>query len=116
MRRLCGTTNNWVRGVRVSTMVSILRPQNSLAVGNLRGLWMKVSRLAFSLLMLIAFAVFASDSPDTREITDPNSLTSQTELGAGPVPIDDLFFTRGIIGPSWSPNGREIAFSTNITG
>jgi Tol biopolymer transport system component len=77
---------------------------------------MKVSRLAFSLLMLIAFAVLASDSPDTREITDPNSLTSQTELGAGPVPIDDLFFTRGIIGPSWSPNSHEIAFSTNITG
>ena len=77
---------------------------------------MKVSRLAISLLMLIAFAAFASDSPDTREITNPKSLTSQTELGAGPVPIDDLFFTRGILGPSWSPNGHEIAFSTNVTG
>ena len=75
---------------------------------------MKLSRLAFALL--IAFAVFASDSPDTREITDPKSLTSQAELGAGPVPIDDLFYTRGIIGPSWSPNGKEIVFSTNITG
>jgi hypothetical protein len=48
--------------------------------------------------LLIAFTVFASDSPDTREITDPKSLTSQTELGAAPVPIDDLFYTRGIIG------------------
>ena len=53
---------------------------------------MRLSRLAFSLL--IAFAVFASDSPDARDITDPKSLTSQTERGAAPIPIDDLFFTR----------------------
>jgi len=64
----------------------------------------------------IAFAASGLDSPDTREITDPKSITSQTEMGAAPVPIDDLFYTRGVIGPSWSPNGQEIAFSTNITG
>src|ERR1700720_131658 len=75
---------------------------------------MKLSRLALALL--IAFAVFASDSPDTREITNPKSLTSQAEVGASPVPIDDLFYTRGIIGPSWSPNGKEMVFSTNIPG
>jgi dipeptidyl aminopeptidase/acylaminoacyl peptidase len=75
---------------------------------------MRLSRLIFALW--IAFAAFASDSPDTREITDPKSVTSQTEQGAAPVPIDDLFYTRGITGPSWSPNGQEIAFSTNITG
>src|SRR6266481_6186978 len=75
---------------------------------------MRLSRLIFALW--IAFAAFASDSPDTREITDPKSVISQTEQGAAPVPIDDLFYTRGMTGPSWSPNGQEIAFSTNITG
>ena len=75
---------------------------------------MRLSRVVLALW--IAFAVaFASDSPE-REITDPKSITSQTEIGAAPVPIDDLFYTRGVIGPSWSPNGQEIAFSTNITG
>jgi dipeptidyl aminopeptidase/acylaminoacyl peptidase len=75
---------------------------------------MKLSRLAF--VFLFAFTVFASDSPDTREITDPKSITSQSEPGAAPVPIDDLFYTRSVNGPSWSPDGKEIVFSTNITG
>src|SRR5580700_7997516 len=75
---------------------------------------MRLSRLI--LAVWIALAAFASDSPDTREITDPKSITSQTEMGAAPVPIDDLFYTRGVTNPSWSPNGQEIAFSTNITG
>ena len=40
---------------------------------------MRLSRLMLALW--IAFAAFASDSPDTREITDPKSITSQTEHG-----------------------------------
>ncbi|MGA8143657.1 MAG: S9 family peptidase [Candidatus Acidiferrales bacterium] len=75
---------------------------------------MKLSH--FALVFLFGFAVFASDSPDTREVTDPKSITSLSEPGASPVPIDDLFYTRGIFGPSWSPDGKEIAFTTNITG
>ncbi|MGH9748034.1 MAG: S9 family peptidase [Candidatus Acidiferrales bacterium] len=70
----------------------------------------------FALLSVFALAVFASDSPDSREITDPKSLVSQSEPAAAPVPIDDLFYTRGIFSPAWSPDGKEIAFTTNITG
>jgi dipeptidyl aminopeptidase/acylaminoacyl peptidase len=75
---------------------------------------MKLRR--FASIFLFAFAVFASDSPDTREINDPKSIVSKPEPGAGPVPIDDLFYTRGVLGPSWSPDGKEIAFTTNMTG
>ncbi|MGB0035111.1 MAG: DPP IV N-terminal domain-containing protein, partial [Candidatus Acidiferrales bacterium] len=75
---------------------------------------MKISRLA--LVLVFAFSVFASDSPDTREITDPKSITSLSEPGAGPVPIDDLFFTRRIGGGAWSPDGKEVVFTTNMTG
>ncbi len=75
---------------------------------------MKLNRLAF--VLLFAFTVFASDSPDTREITNPKTITSQSEPGTAPVPIDDLFYTRGVNGPSWSPDGKEIVFTTNLTG
>lgn len=75
---------------------------------------MKLSRLA--IVFLFAITVFASDSPDTREITDPKSLTSLSEPGAGPVPIDDLFYTRSISGGAWSPDGKQIVFTTNMTG
>lgn len=58
----------------------------------------------------------ASTSPDTREITDPKKITSAQMAGAGPVPIDDLFFTRSTGGGAWSPDGKEVAFTSNFTG
>ena len=36
--------------------------------------------------------------------------------GAVPVPIDDLFFTRSVGGASWSPDGKQIVFTSNFTG
>jgi dipeptidyl aminopeptidase/acylaminoacyl peptidase len=75
---------------------------------------MRFSRLA--ILFLFAITVFATDSPDTREITDPKSLASVLEPGAGPVPIDDLFYTRSVSGGAWSPDGKLIVFTTNMTG
>jgi len=69
------------------------------------------------LLVLSACLIFlAATSPDTREITDPKSVTSESNPQAGPVPIDDLYFTRAVSGPAWSPDGKEVAFTTNLTG
>jgi dipeptidyl aminopeptidase/acylaminoacyl peptidase len=75
---------------------------------------MKIGRLA--LIFIFSLTLFASDSPDTREITDPKSLNSLAEPSAAPVPIDDLFYTRSINGGAWSPDGKEIVFTTNLTG
>ncbi|MGZ6142792.1 MAG: prolyl oligopeptidase family serine peptidase, partial [Myxococcales bacterium] len=41
---------------------------------------------------------------------------SPSDPQARPMPVDDLFFTRAIFGPAWSPDSREIAFTTNLTG
>ncbi|HYS55964.1 MAG TPA: S9 family peptidase [Thermoanaerobaculia bacterium] len=59
--------------------------------------------------------VFAR-SPEERTITDPASITSARNAEARPVPVDDLFFSRNITNPAWSPDGREIVFTTNLTG
>lgn len=58
----------------------------------------------------------ATTSPDTREITDPKKISSTEEGGAGAVPIDDLFYTRATNGGAWSPDSKEIVFSSNFTG
>ncbi len=55
-------------------------------------------------------------SPDERPITDPKSVTSAVNEKAGPIGIDDLFYTRSVGAPVWSPDGREIVFSSNFTG
>ena len=76
---------------------------------------MKFSRLALLLVFSIT-ALAASDSPDTREITDPKSVASTPATGAIPIPVDDLFYTRSVGGGAWSPDGKEVVFSSNLTG
>jgi dipeptidyl aminopeptidase/acylaminoacyl peptidase len=57
-----------------------------------------------------------ANSPDDRQITAPQSVVSATNMSAGPVPIAQLYYTRSTTGPAWSPDGREVVFTTNLTG
>ena len=75
-----------------------------------------LSTFLFFLLISSTSTIAQSSGPDTREITDPKTLTSAANPGARPIPIDDLFFTRSVSSASWSPNGKEIAFTTDISG
>ena len=57
-----------------------------------------------------------SSGPDTRQITDAKTITSATNPNARPIPIDDLYFTRSVSNASWSPEGNEIVFTTDLSG
>jgi dipeptidyl aminopeptidase/acylaminoacyl peptidase len=57
-----------------------------------------------------------SSGPDSRQLTDPTSIASAPNPSAQPIPIDDLYFTRSLYGASWSPDGKQVVFTTNITG
>ena len=76
---------------------------------------MRLYRLAISILFLPALLAAAS-GPDSRQPTDPTSVTSPANPSAQPISIADLFYSRQIVPGSWSPDGHEIVFSTNITG
>jgi dipeptidyl aminopeptidase/acylaminoacyl peptidase len=67
------------------------------------------------LLLFWNFLVFAA-GPADRQPTDPKSITSQSNPDAKPVPIDDLFFSRRVSSPAWSPDGKTVVFTTNLTG
>ena len=67
------------------------------------------------LVVLSLVFVFAR-SPEDRAVTDPATVASPRNANARPVPVEDLFFSRTITDPAWSPDGSEIAFATNLTG
>jgi dipeptidyl aminopeptidase/acylaminoacyl peptidase len=72
--------------------------------------------LALSLLFQAGFSTAQSRDPDSREITYPIAITSPPNTAARPIPIDDLFYTRSVSSASWSPDSREIVFTTDISG
>jgi len=54
--------------------------------------------------------------PDDRPLTDPKSVTSASNAAARPAPIDDLYFTKSVFGAAWSPDGKQIVFTSDIAG
>src|SRR5262245_33740774 len=80
---------------------------------NVRLFLFRTSLMFFSLGSLIAQPV---SSPDERQVTDPKSIISNANPDARVIPIDDLYFTRDIRHASWSPDGEQVIFTTNITG
>lgn len=79
---------------------------------------MRFARLA--LLVVIFDCTFAAllfaSGPNDRAATDPQSITSTSNPSARPVPIDDLYYTRSLAGATWSPDSKDVLFTTNISG
>jgi dipeptidyl aminopeptidase/acylaminoacyl peptidase len=79
---------------------------------------MKVGPVAagFGVLLFSSCLLAQSSGPDDRRITDPQSIGSPENAHARPVPFDDLYFTRSLRGASWSPDGKEIVFTIDMSG
>ena len=72
--------------------------------------------LVFAHVLAFCSLALASSSPEDRAITDPRSVTSESNSRAHAVPIGDLYYTRSSGGAAWSPDGSEIVFTTDMTG
>lgn len=69
------------------------------------------------ILLVVALATYCvASGPADRQATDPKSISSNSNPSARPVPIDDLFYSRRVSSPAWSPDGKQIVFTTNFTG
>ncbi|HLJ25472.1 MAG TPA: S9 family peptidase [Candidatus Angelobacter sp.] len=49
-------------------------------------------------------------------ITDPNQITSRDKFDIQPFTVEKLYMTRAVGDSAWSPDARQVAFITNISG
>jgi len=80
---------------------------------------MRSRRLSAFLVVIgcsLSISSVASTGPDDRPLTDPKSVVSSSNAAARPAPIDDLYYTKTVFGAAWSPDGKQIVFTSDIAG
>jgi dipeptidyl aminopeptidase/acylaminoacyl peptidase len=80
---------------------------------------MRIRQLVASVVVIgcsLSISSVASTGPDDRPLTDPRSVVSSSNAAARPAPIDDLYYTKTVFGAAWSPDGKQIVFTSDIAG
>jgi dipeptidyl aminopeptidase/acylaminoacyl peptidase len=80
---------------------------------------MRIRQLVGSVVVIgcsLSISSVASTGPDDRPLTDPSSVVSSSNAAARPAPIDDLYYTKTVFGAAWSPDGKQIVFTSDIAG
>lgn len=73
---------------------------------------------AFALTSVSSYAIAAPITAGVpqRAATDPAGIVSPANPQAKPVPLGDLLALRDLEGAAWTPEGKDVIISTNITG
>src|SRR3569832_499437 len=77
--------------------------------------------LAASFLILAAItmtnsSLTAQSIPVPKSVTDPKQLETTPVADLQNFSIEKLYMTRAVGGSTWSPDGNQVAFITNISG
>jgi dipeptidyl aminopeptidase/acylaminoacyl peptidase len=74
-------------------------------------------RFVFAIVMLMSTIAAPHTLPVPQAITDPKQVTSKPNADVQKsLSIEKLFMTRAIGGTAWSPDGKTVAFISNISG
>jgi dipeptidyl aminopeptidase/acylaminoacyl peptidase len=69
-----------------------------------------------SLLFLAASCSVAQIKESPAVITDPAQITSKQKFDLQPLTVEKLYMTRAVGGSSWSPDDKQVAFVSNMSG
>ena len=70
----------------------------------------------FVILTSMSTITLAQQLPTPKFITDPAELKSVPNLDVQKFTVEKLFMTRAIAGTAWAPDGKTLAFISNISG
>ncbi len=73
---------------------------------------------AATIIATISLPLVAQTLPEPKAITDPKQIASKPNAQVEPrsLTIDKLYMTRQVGSPTWSPDGKSIAFVSNMSG
>jgi dipeptidyl aminopeptidase/acylaminoacyl peptidase len=74
-----------------------------------------MKKLLFTLFLFLS-TILPAQAPSPAAITDPAQIISKQKFDVQPFSIEKLYMTRAIAYSAWSPDDRQIAFVTTITG
>jgi len=73
--------------------------------------------LAFAIVIFMSVVTLGQTLPAPQAVTDPKQISSKPNaLVEKSLTIEKLYMTRAIGGTTWSPDGKTIAFVSNISG
>lgn len=73
-------------------------------------------RLMLVLTMMITSQMIAQTLPAAKFVTDPTQLQTTPVTDLQNFTIEKLYMTRAVGGSTWSPDGKQVAFISNISG
>jgi dipeptidyl aminopeptidase/acylaminoacyl peptidase len=84
----------------------------------LRATQINMNRIFIIATIAFAFIPFAAaqTAQPSAAITDPSQIKSKDKFDIQPFTIDKLYMTRSIAYSAWSPDDKQVAFVTNVTG
>jgi len=72
---------------------------------------------AFAIVVIMTAFIQAETLPSPQAITDPKQITSRPDARVEKnLTIEKLYMTRQVGGATWSPDGKTVAFVSNISG
>src|SRR5260370_2521702 len=70
----------------------------------------------FAMVVLMVTPLLAQNQDQAQAITDPLQVTSRSKPDVQKLALDKLFMSYIVGGTAWSPDGKSIAFISNISG
>lgn len=75
------------------------------------------AQLLFVIVVSMASSVLSQMLPDSQAVTDPKQISSKPNAQVEKnLTIEKLYMTRAIGDTTWSPDGKTVAFISNISG